>query len=183
MKPEPRVLLKDVRLCGLIPPASLPETRASQPSERLRGPRDPEPRRCPSIRCRGSVRTVALRRGSELRQPPPRQGREPPCPHPEFGGRRYGSRRGGGYQPAVQLGGDDGLGPLMAGPDRQGGRRVTRDLIANDEAEVGDVVRWRLFENLGSATSAFAGGSPERMLIGVSSGPPGCLWSRWPRPA
>ena len=29
-------------------------------------------------------------------------------------------------------------------------RRVARDLIANDEAEIGDVVRRRLFENLGS---------------------------------
>lgn len=29
-------------------------------------------------------------------------------------------------------------------------RRVARDLIANDEAEIGDVVRRRLFEDLGS---------------------------------
>ena len=47
-------------------------------------------------------------------------------------------------------------------------RRVARDLIANDEAEIGEVVRRRLFDDLGSRESAT--GSPEPTRTGASSG-------------
>ena len=60
--------------------------------------------------------------------------------------------------------------------------RVAQDLIANDESEISEVIRRRLFENLGSERTG--GGSPTRTPTGASKDPTGSRPSGppWTRP-
>ena len=63
----------------------------------------------------------AVRRGAELRQPLPPDGRSVPCLHPEPDRRDDGDHaRGGGHQLAAQSGRDVGLRPGVAGQDHEG---------------------------------------------------------------
>ena len=74
------------------------------------------------VRRSGRSGAAAVRRSSELRQPPSKYGREFSRLYSEPDRRRH--RRhgcGGGHQPAAQPGRDDRLGPAVAGPDHQGG--------------------------------------------------------------
>ena len=52
-------------------------------------------------------------------------------------------------QPATQPSRNERVGPGLAGAHHQVVKRVARDLLVNDEAEIGDVVRRRLFDDLG----------------------------------
>ena len=75
-----------------------------------------------SVRCCGSARAAAVRRGAQLRQPPQRHGRKLSRVHSESDRRRYRYHPSrGGHQPAAQPGRDDRLGSAVAGPAHQGG--------------------------------------------------------------
>ena len=78
-----------------------------------------------------------------------RDGRAVSRLYPEICVATTGQPPGGGDQPAAQPGRDDRLGHAVAGQDHEGRRRVAKDLIANDEAEISEVVRRRLFEDMG----------------------------------
>ena len=86
-----------------------------------------------------------------LFEPLPRQGSQFPRLHSELdrGDDRY-DQECGRDQSASQPGGDERLGLGVAGDKiTKVVRRVAKDLIANDEAEISEVIRRRLFDDLG----------------------------------
>ena len=136
---------------GSTSPASLRATRASRRLGRRRRRRRPAPRPSPGLPGGRRAGAAALRRGAELPQSPPRQRRFVPRLHPEPDRRhhRHHARRGVISLPRSQVEmtewdqeWQDKISKVV--------RRVAKDLIANDETEISEVVRRRLFQDLGS---------------------------------